>query len=182
MSDAPETDPDLKRHIDEVHRRVGRNVIRVQRVEWTLKALVPFLDLQGAAHCLDGLDERAARTANHTLGQLIRSFRNSFASESPEIKRDLETILADRNDLVHQFQKTYGPLSRDIEGRDVIIAKLDAQFALVTKFEQALLDVLLQLLCILRDAQELNSEAFRAFAEVHRQVESAFRPHLANDA
>lgn len=182
MADSPGTDPGLEQHIAEVHRRVGRNVIRVQRLEGALKALVPYLDIQGAAHCLDGLDERAARTANQTLGQLIRSFRNSFTSESLEMRRELETILAGRNELIHQFHKTYGPLWRDHNGRGAIVAKLDAQFEQVTKFEQVLLDLIVQLLRIFRDCQDSDSEAFQAFEEAYRQVESALRPHMANDA
>jgi hypothetical protein len=181
MADSPGIDPGLEQHIAEVHRRVGRNVIRVQRLESALKALVPYLDIQGAANCLDGLDARAARTANQTLGQLIKSFRNSFSSESPEIRRDLESILADRNDLVHQFHKTYGSLWRGIDGRVATIAKLDAQFEMVSRFEQVVLDLLVQIFRIFRDCQDSNSDAFRAFEEIHRQVESELRTHMSND-
>ena len=58
-----------------IHARVGRNVVRVQSLEIGLKTLLPFIDIRGASHCLDGLLDRHGQVAKNTLGQLVEAFR-----------------------------------------------------------------------------------------------------------
>lgn len=159
----------------EVHQRVGRNVIRVQFLERALKTFVPFVDLQGAKHALDGLPGRAERVRKQTLGQLIGSFQESLTSSNADFDGLLSRVVANRNDLVHHFPAKYGSMSRTADGHLELLRKLDHQLEEIKSLESLTHGLLLGFLKVLRDNQAAGSESYRDFASIHDQVESAMR-------
>jgi hypothetical protein len=159
--------------LGQVHARVGRNVIRVQSLEGGLKALVPFLDLQGATHCLDGLADRHAQVAKNTLGQLVKAFLDSSSSDDPEFAKMVEGILRDRNNLVHHFHSIFGPQLLTPEGCVQASAQLDEQFEAVRRLERLVNELLMDVLHALRDVTFNGAPEYDEFAALCRDFGSA---------
>jgi hypothetical protein len=90
-----------------LHERVGRNVIRVQALETSLKALLPLIK-HNEEHCLAGLDERRKKFVRKTLGELVGALADSNQTPSDDFTKYLNTIVNDRNNLVHHFRQMYG--------------------------------------------------------------------------
>ena len=114
--------------VTQVHERVGRNVVRVQSLESSLKALVPLLDLDGAAHCLDGLADRHMEVSKNTLGQLVGSFLGSVKSDDPRFADSVTKVLNDRNNLVHHFRAIFGNQMSTVEGCTRVSVQLDEEW------------------------------------------------------
>jgi hypothetical protein len=118
--------------IDEVLRRVGRNLLLFQQIELLLKALLSSAGIAGyAAEIPTKSAQRAKEVAGKTLGQLAQQYqeevlaRNDHESHGPDdlrepwfsyrfaieadeaaIERDravLDALVAERNDLAHTF-------------------------------------------------------------------------------
>lgn len=169
------TDPiaEHRASLCQVHARVGRNVIRVQSLESGLKALVPFLDLGEASHCLEGLLDRHAQVARNTLGQLVGLFRGSTSSDDPRFAEAVEKILSDRNNLVHHFHATFGPQTSTAEGCARVSAQLDEPFEAIKLFERLVNGLLLDVLHALRDTTFKDSSEYEEFAALCRDFGSA---------
>lgn len=151
-----------------IHSQIGRNVIRVQSLEIGLKTLVPFLDLRGASHCLDGLLDRRAQVSKNTLGQLVGAFLNSASSADPRFAGAVEKILSDRNNLVHHFHVTFGARMSSAEGCRWVSAQLDEQYESIKRFERLVNGFLLDLLHTLRDTTFQGHPQYEEFATLCR--------------
>jgi hypothetical protein len=81
------TDPGLKALEQEVERRLGRCMIRLQRYEGLLKAMLAVMDIKGEPHGLDdALLRRQGDLHRDTLGLLVKQFTEDFlvtGSEAP---------------------------------------------------------------------------------------------------
>lgn len=103
MNDSPAIDPERVKRLLE---GVGRCLWIYQRIEILLKVLLPHMadpdkedpDPWNLPHWRSLIDSR------HTLGQLIKTFASKQSSDDPAaIERYLETLVDQRNDLVHHF-------------------------------------------------------------------------------
>lgn len=144
---------DLKPKADEVLRRVGRNLIAFQQIEHFLKVLLAnhknagtpesyAANLDAQAECVnkkmlghlvekfgtDVLQDAGAGVPDEDrpAGWLSFSFRVSGDTEFVEsMRRDLELMTNERNNLVHHFLPRWRPESA--ETMDETLAYLDAQ-------------------------------------------------------
>jgi len=162
-----------KARIGEIHARVGRNVIRVQSLEIGLKTLLPFIDIRGASHCLDGLAIRRGQVAKNTLGQLVEAFLQHVSSDPSGLAGAAQKILNDRNNLIHHFHSTLGTQTSTPEGRAWVIAQLDEQFEAIKLFEQLVSGLLLDVLHALRDSTFKNSAGSEDFNALCREFSAA---------
>jgi len=92
----------LKKHVL-VH--VGVSLARYQKIERGLKALLPFLVVEGRPVAHDPFAEmRELLASKSTLGPLMERLKASVSTPDPEDLADyLETVVGHRNELVHQF-------------------------------------------------------------------------------
>ncbi len=136
---------------DEVLRKVGRNVVVLQKMEGMLKKLVT---LQGATISVDDQEafhRRTAAIAQRPLGHLVSEFlRSAYSSESssdqisdntrratislsftldPEMEKEhsesLSSVVEERNPLIHQMLISFDPHSAS--SREMLARKLDEQ-------------------------------------------------------
>lgn len=159
--------------IGQIHSRVGRNVLRVQSLEIGLKTLLPFIDIRGASHCLDGLLDRQAQIARNTLGQLVETFQRAVSSDPVGLAVAAQKILDDRNNLVHHFHTTLGTHTSTPEGCAWVMAQLDEQFEAIRSFEELVSGLILNVLHVLRDATFKNSGRFEEFDALCREFSAA---------
>jgi hypothetical protein len=155
-------------------------VIRVQMLEGALKTLLPFIDLQGAPHCLSGLPTRVGQVSKQTLGQLIGTLQERVQTDRPDFAGVLEQIVSDRNALVHHFVATFGALPKTEEGHAELLQLLDAQLELVKALESTVHGLLVGVLQTLRDTREMASPAYQEFAAICAEFEAALEGRAAN--
>ncbi len=134
-------EPHRTPEIDEVFRRIGRNLLLFQHIEHLLKQLMTNARLEGTVHSMQAnLDERRARIHKQTLGQLAGQFVDDVLAdagerEAPEnvdqawfsfgftIQTDsafveqhtaeMKAVVDARNDLIHHFLPRWSPASED---------------------------------------------------------------------
>jgi hypothetical protein len=166
---------DHRAAISEIHARIGRNVIRVQLLEIGLKTLLPFIDIRGASHCLDGLTDRHGQVAKHTLGQLVEAFLRRVSTDPPGLAAAAQKILNDRNNLIHHFHSTLGTRTSTAEGRAWVMAQLDEQFEAIKLFEQLVSGLLLDVLHALRESTFKDSVGSEDFNALCREFNAALQ-------
>lgn len=156
MTGTPATgEPHRTPEIDEVFRRIGRNLLLFQHIEHLLKQLMTSARLEGTAHSMQAnFDERRARIHKQTLGQLAGQFVDDVLAdagerEAPEnvdeawfsfsftIQTDsafveqhaaeMKAVVDARNDLIHHFLPRWSPASED--STCAALAYLDEQRA-----------------------------------------------------
>lgn len=99
-------DVDLADRIDEMHRRIGRNLLRFQQIEHDLKFLMPYIHPRAHVDGLDGFSKLKSEITNKTLGDLIVRFVESCKLDPPELfDAELKKLLQSRNELVHHFTR-----------------------------------------------------------------------------
>ncbi|MES2635040.1 MAG: hypothetical protein V4669_18885 [Pseudomonadota bacterium] len=83
---------------------VGRCVLRYQRIEHTLKLLLPHLVKPGRDLEESVPDWREFLDSKFTLGPLVEKLKPGLNSERPDDAHSyLAIVVAERNDLVHHF-------------------------------------------------------------------------------
>jgi len=106
-------DPELKPLLDELYKRMGRNLMFYQGIELTLKMILPFIPIK------EGAVTGRSGKKDFTLGDLIRSYldrldvRPEFpvddAIDVAEIFRtQIQKVVESRNRLAHTFYATPG--------------------------------------------------------------------------
>lgn len=148
-------EPHRTPEIDEVFRRIGRNLLLFQHIEHLLKQLMTSARLEGTVHSMQAnFDERRARIHKQTLGQLAGQFVDDVLAdagerEAPEnvdeawfsfsftIQTDsafveqhaaeMKAVVDARNDLIHHFLPRWSPAS-EVSTR-AALAYLDEQRA-----------------------------------------------------
>ena len=64
-------DAEHTHRIGEMHRRIGRNLLRFQQIEHDLKFLMPYIHPRAHADGLEGFTKLRGEITNKTLGDLI---------------------------------------------------------------------------------------------------------------
>ena len=92
--------------------RVGRCVLRYQRIEHALKLMLPHLARPGIDPESHSPNWREFLNSKHTLGPLMERFKEGVTSQNHDAWREyLESVVSERNDLVHHFFTSSGVLS-----------------------------------------------------------------------
>ena len=136
---------------DEVLRKVGRNVVVLQKMEGMLKKLVTIQGATISADDQETFHRRTAAIAKKPLGHLVSEFlRSAYSSESsngaieeterratislsfkldPEMEKEhvesLSSVVKERNALIHQMLISFDPNSAS--SREELATKLDEQ-------------------------------------------------------
>jgi hypothetical protein len=90
--------------IDELHRRLGRNLLRFQEIELSLKLMLPYMHPDTGARGAQAMQEYQARNVDgKSLGLLVEQFKRAL-NGTPELwESGLAMLLDARNELVHHF-------------------------------------------------------------------------------
>ena len=184
--------------VDEVLRRIGRNLLLFQYIEHLIKHLMTSARFEGTETSLQAkLDERRAKIHKQTLGQLAGQFVDDVLADAgaraePEdldeawlsfgftIQMDsafveqhtaeMKAIVAARNDLIHNFLPRWSPASED--STRAALAYLDDQRAQALPMR----DRLQSFAKSLHEAATAHAE-FMASPEVARQFELQWLRH-----
>jgi hypothetical protein len=179
--------------IDEVLRKIGRNLLLFQQIEGMLKLLVANGRVRGYAKDFEHVRSRsAASVRTQSMGQLVGQFTETVLtnveteSAAPEELEgawisfsftldadstfykqqaaDLATMVAERNELVHHFLPSWDPSSP--ESTETVGQRLDRQREKVLPIRDYLQDRIQDLRYALRAQAE-----FIASDEGQRQLE-----------
>jgi len=127
-----EKHPDLIKIHDEVLRKIGRNLLNFQKIEFILKKIITISHISGhASNLQQNHERRASKINNQMMGNLVGQFFEETLSNSnnlpnpitelnePHIsisfnlnvdenfyeikKKELKALVDDRNDLIHHL-------------------------------------------------------------------------------
>ena len=124
-------DTELEKHKNVVYQKIGRNVILFQKIELILKYLAATGQVSGYAREIQTIIEQQTATINkQTMGQVVGQFvENTYTQTDDRInepeelkdiwlsfnfkiqgedvykqrKKALQTVIAERNELIHHF-------------------------------------------------------------------------------
>jgi hypothetical protein len=90
--------------IEELHRRVGRNVLRFQAIELSLKLMLPYIHPDGGAKGAEAMRKYQSENVHgQTLGPLLNQFKSPLTGSVELWERGLSELRSARNQLVHDF-------------------------------------------------------------------------------
>ncbi|HVZ37306.1 MAG TPA: OST-HTH/LOTUS domain-containing protein [Polyangiaceae bacterium] len=162
--------------IDELHRRLGRNVLMFRRIEQTLRFLLPYLHPDGGAKGAEALRAYAAGIERSTLGPLVEEFK-ARCGGTPEWSADKLTELVDaRNELLHHFYRHDRFSLLTPNGLADALVCLDEQHVAAQEWHEVLRVQSLLLLLVLVDTNEAVAAQFgehreRLLAQLPASVE-----------
>lgn len=168
---------------NEVYQKVGRNVLFYQKMEMTLKYILVNCNFSGYAKELTQiLKSNYQKIQKQTMGNLVNQCLKKNLTEHYEvpeapdnlndvhfsmriaigldekqfqkIKEDLESVVAERNELVHHLISKFGTEVDEVKRRFLIIQYLDKQYGEAKKkdaFLQSLVEAIKKLKKDLRD-------------------------------
>lgn len=87
--------------LDEIHRRIGRNLVRFQEIEFAFKFCLPYMHPKGSKLGVDALRQFQKAVRRKMLGELIGAFEE--CGEIPEgfFTQELKKTVDARNELIH---------------------------------------------------------------------------------
>jgi hypothetical protein len=90
--------------IEEVHRRIGRNLLRFLEIETALKLLLPYLHPDGSAKGAEAYRSfRDKHVRGRTLGPRLKRWSESIKPPAGFFEKSFDKIGDARNELVHHF-------------------------------------------------------------------------------
>ncbi|MGM0655504.1 MAG: hypothetical protein ACQETR_09335 [Thermodesulfobacteriota bacterium] len=148
---------DLENLEEEVHQKTGRNLLFFQKMELTLKYILLSCNISGYAKELTQKKETYyKKIQKQTMGHLVKQCLKKNLTEhyevpeapdelddihismaiaigfdeaqSQKIKQDLESVVDERNDLVHHLLSKFGSETDTVKRRLSIIQYLDKQY------------------------------------------------------
>lgn len=145
--------------VDEVFRKVGRNILLFQQIEKGLKLLLPFINPGGSVKEIGNFHIYKKKVKLQTLGNLINSYIESVDykiesvnHDSDYFVEDLKRMVENRNKLVHHFGESQGlNILNTKEGcRDCLI-QLESQHKEAVEFYKDLKLLVFGLLGFIRE-------------------------------
>lgn len=150
--------------VDELYRRIGRNLLRFQAIEQSLRFMLPYIHPDGGAKGADAMREYQDRYVSaKPLGILIDQFRSSISGAPEFWSHGLANLLAARNELVHQFYSRFDFLSSNSIGE--ALAYLDQQLKDTEEWTSIIRTQSLVLLLILIETKPALATEFGAYRE-----------------
>lgn len=90
--------------IDELHRRIGRNLLRFQEIELSLKLMLSYIHPNGGAKGAEAMREYQTKNIEgKSLGLLVEQFKSAISGTTELWESGLAALLEARNELVHHF-------------------------------------------------------------------------------
>lgn len=118
---------------------VGRCILRYQRIENTLKLMLPHLAKPGMDLETHTPNWREFLDSKHTLGPLMERFKDGLSSDQPDAAHAyLERVVSERNDLIHHFLVSSGALSGTSEALERGISELERRLESALPIERGL--------------------------------------------
>jgi hypothetical protein len=152
---------------DEVYLKIGRNIVEFQKMELLLKHIATHSDISGYSSELKSNQEiKNQKIQKQTMGHLVKQYLEKILSgreEIPElpnelkephlslsirikpdenlyqkIKKDMESIVSERNELVHHLFAKFSSEADPVKKRSAIIDYLDKQNDVIREKIEAL--------------------------------------------
>jgi hypothetical protein len=115
--------------IDEIYRRVGRNLLVFQAAEEALRFVLPYIHPDGSRNGAEAMREYAETSVSgKTLGPLIEQFNQAADGDKQLLARDLKAFVDARNQLVHHFNRNPRFDLKTSDGATAALAYLDEQY------------------------------------------------------
>lgn len=189
-----EVNTPLEELVDEVERKIGKNVLLFQRLEAILKFLLAYGSVSGYVSDLKAAHEKQVVSVDkQTLGQLVRQFNTSVLSVPEEIAKEpkelkelwfsfnfnvksddslsttweesLELVVDERNELIHHLLPKFDLSSA--HGACTAIDYLDQQRAKVLPAYEKLKQIAITLQELQRDlAEYYDSDDFKKYCDL----------------
>lgn len=154
---------DTRGYARELPLRIGAIVLTAQEVERYLKAILPFTDSTDSS--IGAALRRHRKLQSSTLGLLMKQLTKASASSRDDFRRQAGELVKRRNDVVHRFAETYGPLLKAGHHQEVV-ASLRVLEADLVAMRDALAQAVACLLEALRDTTFLGTPEYGEMAEV----------------
>jgi len=142
-------DPNAPRKLEtemrRVLERVGHCLIIYQRIEISLKYLLPYTDIPNKTPTDTFAQWKSLLDSRRTLGPLIEDLREAVsASDLKGFGQYLSELVEQRNDFVHHFSRLPFGRLRTLEECDAAFAHLNSRIQFALPFHEALEDMLRQ--------------------------------------
>ena len=177
-----------KETIDEIHRRIGRNLLRYQGIEECLRLLLPYVHPDASAKGADAMRTyQQQNVASKSLYPLIQQFRAAVAG-IPEPSNDtLQQLKKSRNDLVHEIYSNPRFDLLSPSGASDLLTYLDEQYSKAEEWAEIFRVQSLVLLLILIEsrssiAAEFGAHRDKLIAQLPKSVEVIDRANPAQSA
>lgn len=162
--------------VDEIHRRIGRNLLRFQEMEVALKIILPYAHPEAAPKGVDAMREyRKEHIDLKSLGHLFKQFNQATTVPTGFFVQSSEFIVDARNNLVHHFAKLPGVDLLQEDGRSQVLDWLDLQFTESDEWYQFLR---MQSLLVLVGLIESNPYAAAQFGMHYEKLLAHLPPGL----
>ncbi|HLF10848.1 MAG TPA: hypothetical protein VJA26_06505, partial [Gammaproteobacteria bacterium] len=125
----PEREGTGRTSVDEVHRRVGRNLLMFQAAEEGLRFSLPYVHPDSSKNGAQAMREYTERrVSDKSLGFLIEQFKQAANGDAQMLAEELEAFVDARNELVHHFYRNPRFDLRGPDGVPAALAYLDEQY------------------------------------------------------
>lgn len=162
--------------VDELHRRVGRNLLRFQEIEQSLRGMLPYIHPDGSKHGVDAMQAyQRAKLDGTPLGILIGQFKESLDGIPEFWESGLDRLLKERNDLVHHFHKNSRFDLLLPSGLDEALVYLDEQYHNTAEWAGIIRTHSLIVLLLLMEA---NPKLAAEFGHLREQLIAQLPPSL----
>lgn len=153
--------------VAELQRKLGRNMLRFQEIEFQLKFMMPYIHPGARANGIDSFKAMREDLGDRPLGAVIEKFRESVETNQPDLlAQELSRALEARNQMVHHFFELPGVDFMTADGVRAAIRYLDEQFQSVQPLYEA---VRSQFAAVLLAIQTLPGEENSDLAQ-HRRT------------
>ena len=156
--------------VNEVLKKIGRNILIFQQIEKGLKILLPFIHPDASAKGSDSFRRYTEEVKLQTLGHLINKFIESTDYNADYFVEKLRESVAQRNQLVHHFGDSKGlNVLITEEGCRACITDLESQYQEAISFYK---DVTLFVFCVLAFLRENYAESNPNVEILYKQLKA----------
>lgn len=177
-----------KEIIDEIHRRIGRNLLRYQGIEECLRLLLPYIHPDASAKGADAMRSyQQQNVASKSLSPLVQQFRAAVAGIPEPSKDTLHQLQTARNELVHEIYRNPRFDLLSPSGASDLLAYLDEQYSQAEEWAEIFRVQSLVVLLILIDSQpsiaaEFGTNREKLIAQLPKSVEVIDRANPTQSA
>jgi hypothetical protein len=154
---------------------VGQIILETQEAERLFKVILPFIGRQDDPS-LGGALQRARRLTRTSFGELAKKFAAAGESND-DFATHLQTLVDERNRVVHHFAETYGPLIA--AGRNAEVStRLRTLLANVRALHQSLAGVALVLLETMLEGPFSGTDEYRELSGLCADLRARVEPQV----
>jgi len=114
--------------LDDLHRRIGRNLLRFQQIEFALKFALPYMHPDGGKAGFEALKKYRERIGSKPLGEVVQALEESIDIPDGFFSRKLKDVVDARNAFVHHFFELPGIDLMSPTGLAELTRYLDQQY------------------------------------------------------